>query len=96
MQWQYTPYTLPLIISAAICAGLAIYVSRSDRTAPGRGLFVAFMVATSEWALTYALEMASVGLEAKQFWSNMSYAGITAAPGIWLAFVFRCTKRDLI
>lgn len=94
MQWQYTPYTLPLIISAAICAGLAIYVSRSDRTAPGRGLFVAFMVATSEWALTYALEMASVGLEAKQFWSNMSYAGITAAPGIWLAFVFRYTGRS--
>lgn len=93
MQWQYTPYTLPLIISAAISAGLAIYVFRSDRPAPGRRVLVGFMLATSEWALTYALEMASVSLEAKHFWSNMTFAGITAVPAIWLLFVFRYKGR---
>jgi signal transduction histidine kinase len=94
MQWQYTPYTLPLIISAAICAGLAIYVSRSHRPAPGRRVFVVFMAATTEWALAYALEMASIGITAKQFWSNMTFIGVTAVPALWLLFVFRYIGRS--
>jgi PAS domain S-box-containing protein len=43
------------------------------------------MLATAVWSFGNAMEICSVGLEAKTIWSNIEYAGITAVPVAWLA-----------
>ncbi len=43
------------------------------------------MLAAAVWSFGNAMEICSVGLEAKTIWSNIEYAGITAVPVAWLA-----------
>lgn len=92
MGWQYTPYTLPLCGAAAVSVALAIYAWRR-RSAPGLGPSIVIMLAVTVWSFSYALELATVDLPAKLFWSRFLYLGIVIVPVAWLAFVFEYTNR---
>lgn len=93
MNWQYTPLVFPLLITAAISAGLALYFWRR-RPAVGTVLFILFMLAVAEWSLVYALRLTSADLPTKLFWAKVRYAGIVIVPTAWLAFVLQYTGRD--
>ena len=93
MVWQYTPYTIPLVISSAVALALSAYVWQR-RSAPGALAYAILLCAGSEWALFYALQLASTSLAAKVFCKNVAHFGITALPVLWLVFALQYTGRD--
>jgi PAS domain S-box-containing protein len=93
MEWQLTPYILPLIIVASASVSLAIFVGRR-RSAPGAIAAVCFFAAVTEWALGYTLELASVQQAVQVFWAQVEYLGIVTVPVTWLVFVLQYTHQD--
>ncbi len=93
MNWQYTPYLLPLLIVTLVLAGLAA-CAWQRRTALGAAIFFLLMLAVAEWSLSYILEIASVDLPAKIVWAKFEYLGIASAPVLWLAFALQYTGRE--
>src|SRR5438034_6325539 len=92
MHWHFTPYVLPVIISAVVSAALACSSWRR-RTAPGAISFCLLMLAVAEWSLAYALELASPDLPTTLFWDNIEWLGAVSAPSLWLAFALQYTGR---
>ena len=92
MEWQYTPYTLPLALSAAGSFTLALFTLRNRHT-PGAVSFSALMVAVAAWTAAYTLEMASVSLAAKIAFSRLFYLGVVSVPALWLVFALQNTGR---
>lgn len=92
MNWQPTPYALPVLVSAGAAAVLALLAWRR-RPARGAIPFALLMAAVSEWSLAYVLELVSVGLPAKLFWIKIQYVGIVVVPVMWLGFALRYTGR---
>ncbi|MFL7791203.1 MAG: histidine kinase N-terminal 7TM domain-containing protein, partial [Anaerolineae bacterium] len=90
---QFVPYAIPLVITAAISAGLALY-SRRRYLAAGTGWFALLMLAVSVWSLSYALELSGDDLSDKLFWSKVEYFGIVTIPTLWLAFALQYTGRE--
>ena len=93
MNWQHTPYTLPLLIAAGISAGLVVYSGRR-RLGAGSAPFVAVMLSLVVWSAGYALELASVDLADKIFWAKVEYLGIVVVPVGWVAFALQYTGRE--
>ena len=58
MHWQFTPYVIPVIASAAVAAALALNAWHR-RPAPGASSFSLLMLAVAEWSLAYAVELVS-------------------------------------
>ena len=90
MDWQYTPYVFPLLMTTAIAATLALFAWR-HRSAPGATPLAALMLAVAVWSAAYALELGSVDLQTKIFWSNTTYLGVVTVPLAWLALALQHT-----
>ncbi len=93
MNWQNTPLVFPLLLAAAVSAGLALYSWRR-RPAPGAAPFALLMLAVAEWSLVYALRLGSANLLAKLFWAKIRYLGIVTVPTAWLIFVLEYTDQE--
>jgi PAS domain S-box-containing protein len=93
MRWQYTPYALPLILAAIICAVLAIHAWRR-RPAPGATIFAVMMLAVTEWTGGYALELSSAELPLIVFWAKLEYLGIVVGPVAALILALAYTGRE--
>ncbi len=93
MQFQYSPYMLPLIGAAFISGWVAVYIQRrrATRSAPALGI-LAFAIMM--WSLGYALEIAGVDLPTKEFWGKAQYLGIVTAPLMWIIFAFNHSRRS--
>jgi len=61
VSWQFTPYFLPLLASAAISSAIAVYSWR-HRTSPGSVPLAFFMTAAAIWSAAYAIELGSAQL----------------------------------
>ena len=70
MEWQYTPYTIPVGLLSVESAVLAAYILRNRRT-PGAVPFGVLLLMTGLWMGSYALELASTSLAAKAFFSRL-------------------------
>jgi diguanylate cyclase (GGDEF)-like protein/PAS domain S-box-containing protein len=81
-----------LLLAAALPAALAIYVYRSRGTR-GTLLLVLVLLAMSEWALAYALEIAVSDPAGKLLWANVKLVGALSLPSLWLALVLHNTGR---
>src|SRR6266487_3780353 len=92
MHWQFTPYVIPVIASAAVAAALALNAWHR-RPAPGATSFSLLMLAVAEWSLAYALELVSADLHTILFWDNITWLGAAFAPTLWLTFVLQYTGR---
>lgn len=92
MTWQYTPYTIPLLLSALAALGTALY-TWYRRLTVDMWWFMGIMLSSTVWAAAYALEMASVEIPDKMFWSNISFIGIVGVPGFLVAFMLRYLGR---
>ena len=102
MQFQYTPYLLPLITSSIIGGLVAYYVLQRLATASGAKALVLLALAIAEWSLGYALEIAGADLPTKIFWGKSQYIGIGTIPLLWLIFTYshstqgtRMTRRNV-
>jgi PAS domain S-box-containing protein len=92
MHWHYNPYMIPLFTAVTISAVLAVFVWRR-RPAPGLMPFLLLLLSVAEWSLAYALELGSVHLTTKVFWSQVKYLGVAVAPMSFLTFTLQYTGR---
>ena len=91
MNWQYTPYTLPLLISALLATGLILFIWLRREKAGARSLIGAILSA-AVWSGAYALEMAAPELADKLLWARFQYIGIVSVPTLWLVFCLAYTR----
>ena len=88
MQFQDTPYVLPLVISAMIAGYVAFYAWRRGVTASGGRALALLALACAEWSLGYALEIAGADRSTKIFWGKSQYIGIVSIPLLWIIFAY--------
>ncbi|MCD4684668.1 MAG: PAS domain S-box protein [Anaerolineae bacterium] len=81
--FEFTPYVIPLIISAGIMLAVGLYALRYRRH-PAALSFAVAMLAAGVWAGSFVFEIAGVGLHTKIFWANVQFLGITLLPVAWL------------
>ncbi|MCG2784079.1 MAG: PAS domain S-box protein [Anaerolineae bacterium] len=87
MQFEYSPFIVPLVFSGLVSILIAIYawMRRSNQSAIALAV-LALVIA--EWCIGYALEIAAVDLAGKYFWGQLQYIGIATVPVFWLIFTF--------
>ena len=102
MNFEYSPYILPLIIAVLISVFVAVYVW-NRRAANGAPALLFMSLAIVEWIIAYVLEIVGVDLSTKLFWGRLQYFGIAFLPYAWLIFSINysaptrvITKRTLL
>lgn len=101
MEYQFSSYLLPSLISGIVSLGLAVF-TYSRRRVPGAYLFIAMMVLAAVWSFSYALSVASVGASVKLLWYNLGQTGTVFTPVLWLLLVLqytgyqRYTRRTIV
>jgi PAS domain S-box-containing protein len=90
VNWQFTPYMIPLLIAGAVSAAMAALVWRR-RAKSGARPMLGLLLAGALWAFGNALELGAVGLGHKVFWANVEYTGIALVPVFWLVFAVQYT-----
>ncbi len=92
--WQYLPYVLPLIASAAVLVWVTIFAMRSYPL-PGSIAAATLALGGTIYALGYAAEILVPGTAAKITCAKIEYVGIALIPSAWLIFVLRYTGREI-
>ena len=92
MTFQYTPYTVPLIVGSVICVtyGVAAWRRRALTGAKNASFL---MLAGAVWSLAYALQLSGVSLPEKIFWGKVKYFGILGATLNWFFFALIYTGK---
>ena len=87
MQFEFSPFVVPLVFCALISIFVAIYTwgKRSNQSAIALSV-LALVIA--EWCIGYALEIAAVDLAGKFLWGKLQYIGIATVPLFWLIFAY--------
>ena len=88
MQFQDSPYILPLLIAMVIASSVAVYAWKRRATASGVIALALLALACAEWSLGYALEIAGADLPTKIFWGKSQYFGIGTIPLLWVIFAY--------
>ncbi|MBU7025851.1 MAG: PAS domain S-box protein, partial [Theionarchaea archaeon] len=91
--WQETPYTIPLIVAAAITAISAVYIWRRHRVAAAKTAALILLVGAG-WVVVYVLELGSTSLHTKIFWSKLQYLNVITVSVAWLVFTLQYTGRE--
>lgn len=92
MNWQHTPYTLPLLGSALLLLALARLVWQR-RPAKGAGPLSLLMLTIAFWSFAYVLQVAGADLKTQFFWARVKYLAVTSVSPLWLIFVLAYTGR---
>lgn len=85
MQWSANPYFQPLLIAGLIGVLNILFISRRLKV-PGALPLFGMGLAVSEWAIAYAMEMASSELSMEIFWGKIQYFGIASVSVSFLLF----------
>jgi PAS domain S-box-containing protein len=85
MNFEYSPYILPLLAAAFVSAFVAIY-AWTRRTASGAFALFFMAITIFEWSVAYVFEIAGANLETKYFFGVIQYFAIAFMPYIWLWF----------
>lgn len=93
MHFQYTPFIWPLVASAIVTFGLALYAFR-HRDVRGAFPFALCMLLSSLWAASSILERSSIDLPTMLFWANVPFLSYTICPVLWLITVLLYIERD--
>ena len=92
MQFQYSPYIIPLILATLISGWVAVY-SWSRRANTGALALTLLAAAVAQWSLGYAFEIAGADLATKLFWGKFQYLGIVLVPLMWVGFAFHHANK---
>lgn len=79
-------YLFPYVMSAAISAGVAVFVWRR-RLLPGATAFMIFTFSQAWWTVGYIFELLSPSLEKKIFWDNVQFLPTFLIPVFVFVFV---------
>jgi diguanylate cyclase (GGDEF)-like protein len=92
VQFHYTPFILPLAVSAAFCLAMLVVAWR-NRVEPVAPWFAATILALLAWTVGYIFELMATGLQAKVAWANLEYIATIALPMFWLQVVLTYTRQ---
>lgn len=95
MQWFANPYFQPLFIAGLIGLLNVLFISRRLKV-PGALPLFGLGLAVSEWALAYAMEMASGDLSMQIFWGKVQYFGIVSVSVSFLIFALTYAQSQKI
>ncbi|MFB6127110.1 MAG: histidine kinase N-terminal 7TM domain-containing protein [Halolamina sp.] len=89
MSWQYTPYTLPLVLTGVLLLLFSAYLWRLGRDERSFGPLLGslLMLAGAEWVLAYTLQLSSTVPSQKVFWLQFAFVGVVLLPLIWFGYV---------
>jgi PAS domain S-box-containing protein len=87
MSFAYSPYIIPLLISALISMFVAVYAWMRRSTPSALALFF-LALAITEWSLGYVIEIAGADFPTKFLGGKLQYFGIATTPLFWLIFAF--------
>ncbi len=93
MAWQFTPYALPVIISAVVAFFVGLIAWRR-RPAPGATPLTLLIGVVIYWSFWNALELCALNKATKVFSVRMAYLGIVWVMLLWLVFVLEYTNRS--
>ncbi|MBN1485405.1 MAG: PAS domain S-box protein, partial [Chloroflexia bacterium] len=93
MDWQYSPYLIPLLMATLASGVLAPFVW-SRRSTPGALPAAVFLLCVALWSGGYTLELALADPTQQIFWARIQYLGIAFIPLAWLAFALQYTHRE--
>ena len=85
MQWQTNPYFLPMFL-AGLTGLLNVFIVSRRLKVVGALPLLLLGLSVSEWALTYAMELASRELPAQILWAKAQYLGIASVPTLFFLF----------
>ena len=89
----WTPLAFPLLVGAGLSVVLTVYLLRRPLPEKAR-IGVLMLLAGAWWATFYALELVSVGLNAKLLWAKIQYIGIVLFPIATLVMGLLYTERS--
>ncbi|MFZ5819764.1 MAG: histidine kinase N-terminal 7TM domain-containing protein [Chloroflexota bacterium] len=92
MSWQPSPYTVTLLVSAAICAVIAL-LAWNRRAAPGALPFGLAMTAVALWMIGYTIRWAGADAATQFIGVKIVYLGIAIEPSAFLVFAIQYTGR---
>ena len=93
MQFQYTPYSLPVIVASLIAIWIAYY--GWQRRAAQNALLLSYIsLALTEWLVFYTLQISGANLQTKVFFGELKYIGVATTPLIWLFFAIQFANQE--
>jgi diguanylate cyclase (GGDEF)-like protein/PAS domain S-box-containing protein len=92
MYMQYTPFVLPLLLSAVVLLGLGIYAKRF-RIIPATNTFPLAMFFGAAWALAYALDVSITTLTGKMISTGIRFPILALLPVVWLVMTNQFAGR---
>jgi PAS domain S-box-containing protein len=93
MAWQYTPYTLPLVIAPVISAGLVVVAYR-NRDKRGAKPLIGVLVAAILWSSADAVRLASTDETVKLLAQNVRFLGPFLVTVSVFLYAAEYTNRD--
>ncbi|RJP15315.1 MAG: PAS domain S-box protein [Candidatus Abyssobacteria bacterium SURF_5] len=93
MTWQYTPYTIPLLLAGGFSGLLAVYIFRTRRTREATTISL-LMLAVGIWSFSYGIQLANATAGGQLFWNKVQYLGIVPASFLWLVFALQYSGRN--
>jgi len=91
-EWQWTIYTLLLLLAAAAMVGVALGAWR-NRDVPGSTAFLCLISAMALWAVAYGFQVAGATEQTKLFWANVNHIAVAGVPVAWIGFALQFTGR---
>jgi signal transduction histidine kinase len=89
---QWTVFQIPLFACSLLATVLALVAYRYRHRSGAVPLFF-LLVGVAVWTATYGMQLGQTGLEAKLFWSRLTYFGVLSVPVALLVFAFTYTGR---
>jgi hypothetical protein len=86
MEWQTSPYLIPLGITTILGLGMA-FLGWRNRTTTGAASFAILMLLTAWWSFFYLVEIATISLNGKLIWIQLQYVGISLSTIFYFRFV---------
>ncbi len=88
MEYEYSPYIIPLLIAALISGWVALF-AWINRSKVGAIPLALMALAITEWTIGYILEISAPGLDNKVFWGKIEYIGIATVSLLWFLFAYQ-------
>jgi PAS domain S-box-containing protein len=93
MIWQFTPFVIPLLVTALLLGVFTVYMI-PRRHAPGAWQVTLFLSAAMLWTTAYAFELSSADYAGNLFFTYLEYPGIITVPVAWFLFVLYYTGKE--
>jgi len=96
MEFQYSPYAMPLFLSASMTITIAWYALNwwRKRQQAEALIFGVMMIALSWWSLFYALNISGANLETQYLFNRLKYIGVMTVPPLWLILALQYTRSQ--